>query len=323
VVAYDANSCTDTSDAITVTVYQQPNVDLGRDTVLCETDSIFLDAGPFPSTNWSWGLTAQTYWVTFSGTYVVEVTDANGCNDIDSIEVNYFLPPVVDLGSDLVICPDDVYTLDAGSGYNAYDWNNSATGQYLDAGPGYYRVTVTDVNGCQGISNLLYIEGFPQTPVPVIAGDASGLAATTSANYQWYFNGNPITGATSQSYDPDSSGSYYVEVTDTNGCGTEVSNTIQIEIIEELTAADIPEGFSPNGDGINDNFQIRNLDLFPQNNLKVFGRWGQIVFERAPYTGDFNGNSDNGSALPDGTYIYILDLANGQDPFSGTLIINR
>mgnify|MGYP002371021936 FL=1 len=113
-----------------------------------------------------------------------------------------------------------------------------------------------------------------------------------------------------------------VIVTDPYGCADIVSNVIIVEEIDQINAEDIPQGFSPNGDGINDFFYIANISSFPGNSLMVFNRWGSIVYERRPYDNTFNGVGDDGNDLADGTYFYILKLGNGQE-FSDYLIINR
>ncbi len=76
----------------------------------------------------------------------------------------------------------------------------------------------------------------------------------------------------------------------------------------------IPLGFSPNGDGTNDTFAIENIDSYPNNKLTIFNRWGNVVFEKAPFTSSnsWNGTTDTGavafgSMVPEGTYFYVLD----------------
>ncbi|MBN2649100.1 MAG: tandem-95 repeat protein [Prolixibacteraceae bacterium] len=81
----------------------------------------------------------------------------------------------------------------------------------------------------------------------------------------------------------------------------------------------VPEGFSPNGDGINDFMLIGNIELYPGNKFTVFNRWGNIVYEAEPYTNDdaWNGVANKGvrigsGALPTGVYLYILDLGDDE-----------
>jgi gliding motility-associated-like protein len=89
----------------------------------------------------------------------------------------------------------------------------------------------------------------------------------------------------------------------------------------------IPEGFSPNADGVNDVFFIRGLDSYPTNSIVIFNRWGNAVFEESPYSNTWNGKSTAGLSLGDdlpmGTYFYLLDLGNGSDVLKGTIFISK
>lgn len=88
----------------------------------------------------------------------------------------------------------------------------------------------------------------------------------------------------------------------------------------------IPEGFSPNGDIINQQFKIEGAKKFKVN-LQIFNRWGDKVYESLEYKNDWEGTSNQGvkvgQTLPDGTYFYIVDLNNGQDPISKFITISR
>lgn len=84
-----------------------------------------------------------------------------------------------------------------------------------------------------------------------------------------------------------------------------------------------PEGFSPNGDGKNDNLVFTDLQYFAPASLKVFNRYGTIVFDSNDYKNDWDGTTmTTGRSLPDGTYYYILELIDKRK-FSNYLIINR
>ncbi|WP_405209328.1 PKD domain-containing protein [Aquimarina sp. LLG6339-5] len=87
--------------------------------------------------------------------------------------------------------------------------------------------------------------------------------------------------------------------------------------------------FSPNNDGVNDQFYIDCIDRYPNNKLTIYNRWGNIVYQKDGYDNTFDGTS-NGRAvlytedkLPVGTYYYILDLGDGNEPKAGWLYINR
>ncbi len=90
----------------------------------------------------------------------------------------------------------------------------------------------------------------------------------------------------------------------------------------------IPEGYSPNGDGVNDMFVIRGIDFYTDNSIVIFNRWGNKVFEASPYQNTWNGKSTmglriGGDELPVGTYFYLLDLGDGSDIIKGTIYLNR
>lgn len=92
----------------------------------------------------------------------------------------------------------------------------------------------------------------------------------------------------------------------------------------------VPGGVSPNGDGFNDNFVIENLEYFPENELVIFNRWGDVVFEASPYLNDWSGQVNGamilaGEEVSDGTYFYVLKLSQDQetDPLKGSFELRR
>jgi gliding motility-associated-like protein len=323
VIVWDSEFCSDTSAAVTISLFALPVVDLGPDVEFCIGDSVTFDAGTgWTSIMWPLGVQTQTYEVFTQGSFVVDVVDSNGCVDADTVNVQVNPLPVVDLGPSDSICANATVTLDAGAGLSTFAWSNGETTQTVTVGPGVYNVAVTDSNGCATTSNVIYFFAYPVLDPVTIAGDFSGLEATLAPNYQWYLDSVAIPGATASTFTPDVPGAYMVIVTDPYGCADIVSNVIIVEEIDQINAEDIPQGFSPNGDGINDFFYIANISSFPGNSLMVFNRWGSIVYERRPYDNTFNGVGDDGNDLADGTYFYILKLGNGQE-FSDYLIINR
>ncbi|WP_439882548.1 invasin domain 3-containing protein [Pontibacter sp. MBLB2868] len=100
--------------------------------------------------------------------------------------------------------------------------------------------------------------------------------------------------------------------------------TVSIQVKQGLVF--IPEGFSPDGDGENDVFTIYGAEDY-RVSLKIFNRWGTIVYENKDYKNDWDGAANNGvvlgNKLPDGTYFYIVDLNNGEKPRSHSVIIKR
>lgn len=89
----------------------------------------------------------------------------------------------------------------------------------------------------------------------------------------------------------------------------------------------VPDGFSPNGDGVNDYFVIPGIENFPGNELYVYNRWGSKVYSAKGYENSWDGKSNNnmaiGEPLAAGTYFYVLTLANGIDAITGYVYINH
>jgi hypothetical protein len=154
VVVTDANGCTGT-DAIDVVINALPVVNLGSDITQCG-GNVTLDAQNAGSTYlWSDGSTTQTI-VVGPGTYDVTVTDGNSCSNSDTINVTINpnpTPPA--LGNDTTICSPDSVLLDAGPGYDTYNWSTGATTQSIFAtSTGSYMVTVSNIFGCTSMSMI-------------------------------------------------------------------------------------------------------------------------------------------------------------------------
>ncbi|HMU73345.1 MAG TPA: gliding motility-associated C-terminal domain-containing protein, partial [Ferruginibacter sp.] len=83
-------------------------------------------------------------------------------------------------------------------------------------------------------------------------------------------------------------------------------------------------GFSPNGDQVNDYWHILGIEAYPDNTVQVFNRWGNLVFEQKGYTNAQAWDGTwNGKALPDGTYYYLVDPGKGSKIRSGYLELVR
>jgi len=97
-----------------------------------------------------------------------------------------------------------------------------------------------------------------------------------------------------------------------------ISKKVQVPKVKLV----IPNAFSPNADGINDTWEIRLLNEFPDCRVEIFERNGQRIYSSIGYNNPWNGTL-NGKALPVATYYYIIDLKNGEPPLSGSITILR
>ena len=140
-----------------------------------------------------------------------------------------------------------------------------------------------------------------------------------SANtFTYALNFQAVATLSIELYEP---GTYQLLAAGIDGC----EDVLTIELLPPPAPRDliIYTGFSPNGDGVNEVFTIKNIEYFPENSLRIFNRWGNEVYRAEGYTnatgwtGDFNGGID----VPDGTYFYVLYVDN--DRYSGYVQVNR
>ncbi len=182
----DTNGCSAKSDTITIDENPLPTISIVGDS-LCQGESliIYADSG-YVAYDWNGGLsTADSLVVTSSGDYFLEVTDVNGCSNIDTAHVFFYSLPVVDLGVDQEICSGDSIEFVAPSGFVNYIWNNgfASTNSLFVSTAGEWFVEVTDINGCAFSDTVNLSLLSPTTGIDVVS-------ACTS--YTW-IDGNTYT----------------------------------------------------------------------------------------------------------------------------------
>ncbi len=196
------------------------------------------------------------------------------------------------------------------------------------AGDGVHRIlyTFTTLNGCVDTA-AQFLRVFPQPAVnagpdrEMILGGVITLQATANGNglqYAW----DPSTGVDAPNslvvkVSPSSDITYTLRVRSADGC--ENSDKVNVIVKEFLV---IPNAFTPNGDGKNDTWRIPYLESIPGFELKVFNRYGQVVFQSRGNAVNWDGTM-NGKALDTGTYIYTLDRKNFGPPIHGVVHLIR
>ncbi|NCI51316.1 hypothetical protein GWC95_15415 [Sediminibacterium roseum] len=217
------------SNSITITAGSPPaapTVTPPGNFLLCNGESAtFTSSGT--NITWSNGVTGNSMTTAIAGTYYA--TDRNGCSNSansNAVVVTTGNCPTPSPGTSFFVCPGGLKTLDAGAGYETYSWNNGETTQKISVGPGNYAVTVTK-NGCSATSVMVTVGYYtvvtpvinPSGPLTFCNGGSVTLSASTGSAYAWS-NGattNPITVTTP--------GTYFVTVTDANGCQATSANT--------------------------------------------------------------------------------------------------
>ncbi|MEM8906258.1 MAG: hypothetical protein AAGD05_00300, partial [Bacteroidota bacterium] len=236
VTVTDANGCTGI-DQVMVEQSAELQPDILGDLAFCNGGMTTLDAGDgFSTYLWSNNTVGQTLDISTPGSYSVTVTDASGCSGQDLVIVEQSPDPIPAISGSTTFCTGSFSVLDAGD-FVSYVWSNNETSQTIDAGvAGMYSVTVTDVNGCTGVDQVVIDEAAAL--MPIIAGDdqfcngGSTLldVGTGFTTYLWSDN------SAGSSLNVDASGVYSVTVTDASGC----SGTADIAVTElDLVNPDI------------------------------------------------------------------------------------
>ncbi|MFB6455320.1 cadherin domain-containing protein [Chitinophaga sp. Hz27] len=144
----------------------------------------------------------------------------------------------------------------------------------------------------------------------VPAGSIVNITATGGNKYEWGDAPGVISGRNSATLtvQPTVTNTYLVTVTNVYGCAVttdfrlEVSGKVDVEPTNILT---------PNGDGINDRWVVKNISQYPNNEVRIYDRAGRLIYNRKGYTNDWDGRL-NGNVLAEGTYYYLLDLGDGK-----------
>ena len=283
-----------------------------------------------------------------AGDTMLCVIDSNGCTEILTIIV-----PGIESAMNLDIISEGVTCAGAGDGsiivivQNGspifdYSWTDLPleTGNMLQGlAGGIYEVTVTDDNDCVDIAiininepdsleiditPLIYANGFNLNCLGCCDGAIEGFTFGGTQDYSYQWTGVPdmvpIGQDTLQSPTDLCEGEYCVEVTDANGCKFEVCT-----IVDGPDDIIVPGGISPNGDNVNDAFEIVGLDAYPDNSLKIFNRWGNIVFDQEDYKNSdpWVGEGSNGNILPDGTYFVVLLIPDADFEYNDYVELRR
>jgi len=337
------NGCSSVSDTVNVVVNFPPPafVLLNGNPNLCVGDSLQLLAnqGQGFSYLWSNGETTQTIIVDSAGDYNVTVTDTNNCSST-SINTNIIgiNPPDVPVISSngALACFSGSVTLSA-SGQGDFIWSNGSAGSVIEVNqPGDYYVVVTNSFSCTSVSDTITLVPSSEMTVElsspvfdsnqknILCFDGSDGVIETKVNggyepftYRW------SNGATGSKLEGVKGGNidYTVTVTDAYGCTA--TQTIQLTTPDN-PLEQTPQGFSPDGNGINDKFIIPGIESYSSVKIWIYNRWGNEVFSLNGVSYNtqnaWDGTGPSGSQLPEGTYFLVLEA---ESPECGTIATQR
>ena len=352
--------CASTLFSKTLGLQQLPVVSFDLPTVICMPggDAVFKNTSPLQAAltyNWNFGNsntatglnpTAQ-YTTANNYTVILKGTDANGCTatatktldatlfsnrPVAAIEVDNDKP----CEGNLVLFSGKVTGSNTIAGWN---WNfgdgSSATTQnpskkYNAAGNYTVALTVTDIKGCSAATPVPKAVQVRITPkidagpdMMVNEGTTVVLKASATNAAQLNFSWTPAgmlnnSNILNPSYVAVSEQVFVLTATDVDGiCAT--TDQVKVSILKPVK---VPNAFSPNGDGNNDTWIIKNLADYPQSSVEIFDRFGQPVFRSQGYAKPWDGTK-NGNPLPVGVYYYIIHIKQGDKPISGSITIVR
>lgn len=331
--------CGTLSDTISIQTLAPP-VELGEDTTFCGLSSFLfsLHAPPgYDSYLWNTGDSSAHLVATAPGLFWVHASNLCGVFS-DSILLQFQPLLDLDLGPNRDICLDSAFQLHPGGGFEHYLWNTGDTASFISPQSyGWYWVQASYICGLLSDSVFLgqappLLLSLPPDTTISLGNNLPLIASVSPTQGALWFSWSPPTGLSCADCPepiaaPLLSTSYTLEVLHDSGC--RAVDSIFIHIVNPRRVF-LPNSFSPNGDGVNDQFALFAADEVELIlKLDIFDRWGGMVFQALNIPPDgsigWDGQIHQVDAPP-GTYIFyaIVLFKNGEQiVFSGDLTLIR
>ncbi|MBK0401963.1 gliding motility-associated C-terminal domain-containing protein [Adhaeribacter sp. BT258] len=301
-----------------VIILNNPKVNLGPDTIICEGQPYNLISrfphSPFNERfRWSTGDTSAAITVTKAGIYWLELNNGQ-CTTRDSIRITTKPVPTVNLGEDFFTCGSATLTLDAGNPGATYLWQpGGQTTQTITVNAtAAYSVTVT-ANGCSTTDtknvSIMNVPGMDLgSDVTTCDGETvtlrSNIPATTPASFIWSDNSR------GREMKVTKTGKYWATIT-RGSCSFTDTVQVTFNYCPPPPQPFIPNIITANGDNLND--KLTSIHL-PEGayNVRIFNRWGMQVFEKKDYRNEWPENK-----ISNGNYFYIFENQQTGKQFKG------
>ena len=308
---------------------------------ICPQSSLMLTATGGVSYAWTKegvavGTDLAQYTASSAGSYVVVATDLFGCQGTSPPLLLTQLPPVAILFDSIPgVCGPDVptYTL-VGSPAGGLFTGAGVTGTVFSAkqaGIGNHPITYS-VKAAPECADVTTTRIAVVAPIPTIQlvdtittykGNTFALNPVYTGNptqFTWtaatYLDNSTLANPTVQDIINDIT--YTVDVKNSTGC--DARHIVHVTVLARLY---IPDVFSPNGDGMNDRWELPGVEAFPDAIVTVFNRWGEIIYSSDKgYLHPFDGTL-NGTSLPQGMYIYTIHTVPAKPIIRGNLMLVR
>jgi gliding motility-associated-like protein len=310
-----------------------PELDLGADADFCTGEIASLISNTSANTYlWSTGEVTDQIEVTETGNYALTITDENMCTATDTVQINFTPIPNVIINGPDSICLGVPISYSANEG-ETYTWLN-AEGAFISNEASYVLTTEMETelsliveNECFSDTAIQQIFIYPNTTVfpndtlvlidyPLTLTAAGGVDYLWSGNFDFSCENCPEISIT-----PDTSNFVSLQITDENNCT--YFDSLFVEVTDNVIILFDPVNIiTPNGDNKNDQLVFVGLETYPNNQLKVFNRWGNIVYESLSYQNDWGGTYQ-GKPLPAGNYYYILTVNKTEQNLKSILTISN
>lgn len=315
-----------TIDSVKITVIAGLLNILSNDTMICEGETIQLDAAGSgelvwtPSSFLSCDSCSNPIAIPDSSIEYYAVNSVQGCDFIDSLHIQVYQYPILNVSNDTTICIYNSVQLYSESNY-PIQWDYS---QFLSctscnnpiATPNFTSTFYVESNNvfCAVIDSVtisvlnIIVDAGKDTII--IEGQSVILNGSGAQNYSW----SPSLSLTDSSIanpiaTPESSTTYYLVGISENGC--KAIDSVKIIVVSACDAIFIPNAFSPNNDGVNDYFKIISLGEIKLENFRIYNRWGQLLFESENLNDKWNGTF-NGIQEEIGVYVYVASIDCGE-----------
>lgn len=345
VTVTDVNGCSGTATAV-VQVIPDVFASAGTDQSSCSGQSVTITGsatGGTPPFAYTWdngsASASQTVNPTDTTVYTVTVIDASGCTATSSVTVNVQQYPVVTVSPGVDICPGTPTTLQA-SGGTSYSWSptdglsdaNIANPVASPSASTNYTVTVS--NGLCSSTATVQVNVTAEVIASFTPDTTSGEApftvnfnnaSTGATSYEWDFGDGNSSTDVSPVHIYTEQGSYVVELVATNDLGCTDTLRFSFIVVEELASLVVPNVFTPNGDGVNDTFSFIEKGISTIS-VQILNRWGNEVYSWDKTNSGWDGRSKDGTDLPDGVYLYIIQAQGINDKpynYQGTVQLIR
>ncbi|AMM50354.1 hypothetical protein TH61_03010 [Rufibacter sp. DG15C] len=264
------------------------------------------------------------------GNYQLTVKDAKGCTFSTPVTVTQVGAQLASVKN--VLCLGDAngsisFSTQGAKGQAEFSINNGQSFQkdsvFNGLAVGTYQLVARFGGTCTisvGKADVKAPTAIKAT-VKAITANSAAVTAISGGTAPYTYKLNNSQFAKDSVFTNLSPGNYTLTVKDKNGCTVEVTFTMQA--ISDGQGIEIPTGFTPNGDGINDVWVLKNLNtMFPGCRVTVYNRWGSPVFESRGYQKPWDGNV-MGKPVPAGTYYTVVELGNGQPAIRKSITIIR